>query len=171
MAIKKANIIGKLFILNLIIHYILFSREIYCFLRKLLIVFIVGYFKGFNQVEAKAILVIFVLIFFLIMHVNNSPFITKRLNDFELKEIMSCILIMLAGLLSHIVHEFEAEILIVIILILVNIFFFCEFVREFFLFILFSLMNVKKFQILQKLFNKNLLGKFFLFFFHLDLNF
>lgn len=129
-------------------------------MRKFAIVFIVGYWKGFHQVEYKAIVVIFVLIFSLILHVKMAPFITNRLNEFELKEIIACIFIVLAGLLSNFVSRFDAGIIIMVGLAVVNIYLFCKFIKEFSVIVLASIIKIKYLKIFERIIDKDLLGNF-----------
>lgn len=124
-------------------------------------VFIVSYFGNGDNVETKSILVIYVFVISLLLQVNNTPFLTKKLNDLELSEILTCMFVTLSGMTSHLLSEETViEIICLAIIVWLNFQFLYIFLKENFYFFIFYLMNKRYFRWIEKVINKDMFGKF-----------
>ena len=139
--IRRRIIIGKLFIKFL--HYFLYLlREFIIFFRKIFPILIIVYLDQLLTVQ-KSLFLIIVYLFVILMQFSLNPFLTKQLNFLEINQILTIILSIILGTISHLLDNTESKLFLAIILIILNTQFIVLSIKMIILIKLYNLNNLK----------------------------
>lgn len=116
--------------------------EFIYFIRKMIIAFLTSYLSA--SVAVKTVLILIILVISSIFQMKNAPFMTKKLNDLELNEVFTCLILLLSGYLSHISEDAFTQTICIFIIILSNSFFLLQAVKRFTIFKMDSLIGATK---------------------------